>query len=532
MSPTPVLRPGDRPRVTVVGLGPAGPELTTPAASRALASAEARFLRTARHPAAKPWVDSGVRSFDHHYEEGSSFEDTYAHIVEDLVRAANDSGCVVYAVPGSPSVLEATVEMLREDARVEVDTVAGLSFLDLAWDRLRVDPVNAGVRLVNGEVFSVDAAGERGPLLISHTWSNEILSRIKLSVEPETSTVAVLCHHLGLEDEVVLEVAWDDLDREIRADHLTCLYIPELAQPPAYELARAAQVVAHLRSECPWDARQTHESLVRHLLEETYEAIEAIEGLGEPPDLAASELLEEELGDVLCQVFFHATIASEEGLFGLADVARTLADKLIRRHPHVYGQRGTDVSGTTELVTTELVTTDLGTTELGIDVSGTDADGRALASDGALARSQQVLDAEQVLSNWERQKLVEKGRSSLLEGVPAALPALAYAAKLEKKLASVDLGLDAQFEQRGFASHVGALGIAGESDYGDLLLAIARRAAHEGVDPEAALRKAARVFRDRFVAVEALAVEQGRGLVDLDVAERRALWEQVREMGT
>jgi tetrapyrrole methylase family protein/MazG family protein len=319
---------------------------------------------------------------------------------------------------------------------------------------------------------------------VSHTWSDDILSQIKLAVEPDASTRAVLCHHLGLDDEQVIDVAWEDLDRTIHADHLTCLYIPHLAYPPAYELARAAEVVATLRKMCPWDAAQTHQSLVRHLLEETYEAIEAIEELGDPPDIEASELLEEELGDVLCQVLFHATIANEEGLFSLSDIAGTLADKLIRRHPHVYGTNGAETDGP---------------------------------------------GAEVVLANWEQQKLEEKGRTSLIDGVPVALPALAYAAKLEKKMATVSFGLNAQIETQSTGEPLDALELKSEQDYAQALLLLARRAALAGIDPEAALRKAVRQLRDRFVIVEHMAIDGGHSLGELDVAERRALWAAAQE---
>ena len=467
-----------RPLVTVVGLGPAGPELTTPLVTSKLELAKARFLRTARHPAALPWVEAGVRTFDHYYEDSESFDETYARIVEDLVRAAQESGEVVYGVPGSPAILERVVMLLRDDPRVDVVTVAGLSFLDLAWDRLGIDPVNLGVRLVNGEEFALEASVERGPLLVSHTWTNAILSEMKLAIEPSLGMRAVICHHLGLDDEQVIEVQWDDLDRTIRADHLTCVYIPELARPPAYEIARAAQVVKNLRTLCPWDAKQTHQSLVRHLLEETYEAIEAIEELGDPPDIAASELLEEELGDVLCQVLFHATIANEEGLFGLADVAGSLADKLIRRHPHVYAQDDGVSAGASDRV------------------------------------------AEAVLANWEQQKLLEKGRTSLTDGIPRALPALAYVAKLEKKMSTVGFGMADGLEIHAFDEALDAIELESADDYGELMLAIARRAVVAGHDPEAALRHVAKRFREQFVGIEQAVDREGRRIGALEHDDR------------
>ncbi len=192
----------------------------------------------------------------------------------------------------------------------------------------------------------------------------------------------------------------------VEPDHLTSLWVPRLAAPVAAELVALDELVRTLRQRCPWDRRQTHASLGRHLLEESYEVLEAIDGLAAvdadlaraPPGPrwtgreAAVADLEEELGDLLFQVYFHATLAAEEGRFTLADVARGIHDKLVSRHPHVFG----DVTAET---------------------------------------------ADDVAANWEAIKKVEKGRSSVTEGIPAALPSLALAAKLQRKAAAIGMVL-------------------------------------------------------------------------------------------
>ena len=239
-------------------------------------------------------------------------------------------------MPGSPTVAEHTVELLRADDRVEVTVLASVSFLDLAWDRLGVDPVAVGARLVDGHDFAVAAAGATGPLLVGQCDRPSVLSDIKLAVE-EGPTVTVL-QRLGLPDESVTEVAWDDLDRVVEPDHLTSLWIPGLAAPVAAELVAFAEVVRRLRAECPWDREQTHQSLTRHLIEESYEVLDAIDLLGTDED-EGYVALEEELGDLLFQVVFHATLGAEEGRFTLADVARGIHDKLVLRHPHVFAER-------------------------------------------------------------------------------------------------------------------------------------------------------------------------------------------------
>ena len=474
--------------IDVVGLGPAGPELVTMEARRLMADAPALFLRTHRHPAAALHPDAA--SFDHHYEEAATIEDVYTAIVEDLVAAAVESGAAVYAVPGSPSVAETTVALLRRHRLVAEGAVSltihpAVSFLDLAFLRLGVDPVTARVRVVDGETFAVDAAGDRGPLLVAQCWSTAVLSEIKLSVEVAPSTPVTVLHHLGLDDERVWEVEWDELDRDVAPDHLTSLWIPHLADPVAGELVRLDELVHILRERCPWDRRQTHGSLARHLLEESYEVLEAIDAVAavdtgaspvvddgaasDRPDGADTEEravahLEEELGDLLFQVYFHAALAAEAGRFTLADVARGVHDKLVSRHPHVFG-------------------------------------------DATAATPEAVAD------NWETLKLAEKGRTSVTEGIPAALPALALAAKLQRKALAVGMVLPGVADEaarvaegvsrlpsatEGAPDRVGdgeGGGAAGAGPVGELLFSLANLARLLGVDPETALRARAVQFR-------------------------------------
>jgi XTP/dITP diphosphohydrolase len=207
-------------------------------------------------------------------------------------------------------------------------------------------------------------------------------------------------------------------------------------------LQRAVEVMDRLRSPggCPWDAAQTHETLTRYLLEETYEVLEAIEN----GDIA---LLREELGDLLLQVLFHARLAQElpaEQAFSIDDVAGDLVEKLVRRHPHVF------------------------------------AEGRSRPE-----RAGEVVadDAESLNEAWEQQKITEKGRTSAVDGVPLAQPALALAAKLVSRAQRA--GVDPLVPGNGGA----------EDEIGERLLALVREAVAAGVDPEAALRRSARAYR-------------------------------------
>jgi tetrapyrrole methylase family protein / MazG family protein len=440
-----------RPRVVVCGLGPAGADLMTGAARQAVARARAPegggcFLRTRRHPAADAPELAGAPSFDQLYESAPTIDEVYTGIVEALVAAAVARGEVTYVVPGSPAVAEHTVELLRADERVAVEVVPALSFVDLTWVRLGIDPLAEGVRLVDGHRFEEEAAGERGPLLVAQCDTRGVLSAIKLALgdaTPEPPPVTAL-QRLGLPDESVTTLAWDGLDRVVEPDHLTSVYVPRLAAPVAGEVAHFAEVVRRLRADCPWDRQQTHHTLRRHLLEESYEVLEAIDHV----DVEAGtgfDHLEEELGDLLFQVVFHATLAAEEGHFTLADVARGIADKLVGRHPHVFG----DVTAST---------------------------------------------AEEVAANWEQLKKAEKGRASVMDGIPATVPALLYALKVQKKAENAGVDWRALVDGTGRDDPAADMGLR--------LLALVDEARRAGLDPESELRIAAERVRDRFKDIE------------------------------
>jgi len=312
-------------QVTVVGLGPGDVDLLTTGTRELLGTAAVHapggtYLRTTRHPAAQA-AGPGAQSFDHVYDRADSFDEVYAEIVETLIERARESGPVLYAVPGSPSVAERTVELLMADERAHVTLVPALSFVDLAWTTLGVDPLAQPVTIIDGHRFAADIAGLSGPVLVAQCDQAWVLSEIKLSVDdPDNTYTVTILQNLGLPDQKISTVAWNELDRTVEANHLTSLWIPELPATAARAFAQFETMTNRLRIECPWDAEQTHESLRRYLLEETYETIEAIDGV----DVGAGtgyEHLAEELGDLLYQIFFHAVLASEQGQFSVADVA-------------------------------------------------------------------------------------------------------------------------------------------------------------------------------------------------------------------
>ena len=481
-----------RPRIVVVGLGPGGPEYATTATLEAIARIPHRYLRTARHPSSSLVPDA--TTFDAVYEVADTFDDVYVEIRDTLVAAAIAHGEILYAVPGSPLVLERTVRYLRADDRLEVLVLPAVSFLDLAYDRLGVDPIESRIRLIDGHDFATAAAGEGGPLLVSHCHANWVLSDIKLAVEDASGEEpVVILQRLGTPDEVVTHTTWSELDRTVEADHLTSIYIPVLSAPVGHELVRFYEIVRRLRVECPWDRKQTHASLAKYAVEETYELVEAIGQLG--PDGVGDEELEGELGDVLLQVVLHSAIAEQEGRFTLHDVARTISEKMIRRHPHVFS-----------------------------DVS--------------------VDDADEVASNWQEIKKAERlqrgetaAAVSALDRVPGALPSLAYADALSRAAAKVGFDwsepidtLDKVAEELEEVRESFDDDAHLPSEIGDLLFAVVNVARRRKIDPEVALRQASAKFARRFRIVEQLASERGIDMQTCGVAALDVLWNEAKTL--
>jgi tetrapyrrole methylase family protein/MazG family protein len=286
---------------------------------------------------------------------------------------------------------------------------------------------------------------------------------------------------LGLADERVEQVPLVELDRTVDPDHLTSLFVEvdATASGAAAELVRLLLLTKRLRDPggCPWDAEQTHGSLTRYLLEESYEVVEALDGL---PDAAAYAALEDELGDLLYQVVFHAVIAQEAGEFTMADVARGIHDKLVRRHPHVFG----------DVVADETV---------------------------------------DVVRNWEQIKKDEKGTTSIVEGITVGLPSLLYTNKLFRKAASLGLdpgSLDEALDRIDTAVARLRTDPAHdlEADLAQILAAAVVIARAGNTDAESALRGWAAAYRRRFEAMERLASERAVDLAALDQAGVAALW--------
>jgi tetrapyrrole methylase family protein/MazG family protein len=424
------------------------------------------------------------------YDSSPDLETAYDRI-SDVVMSAATSAHVVYAVPGNPAVAERTVELLRERSSrsaVPIDVVPGLSFADLAWARLGVDPRRGDARVVDAR--AIDDAELAGALLIAQCDHPLVLSDVKLALLEHLApdTAVTVLQRLGLPDESVVSVPLAELDHDVEPDHLTSLFVDAGATGAAHEMVRLFQLAKRLRDPggCPWDAEQTHHSLTRYLLEESYEVVEAVEALpidaplgGERASDAVYAALADELGDLLYQVVFHALLAEEADAFTMADVARGVHDKLVRRHPHVFGDVVAD-------------------------------------------------DIPDVMRNWEQIKKEEKGTSSLVDSITPGLPSLLYTNTLFRKAASIGLepgSLAEALDRVDLAvARMRGSGADLEADLAQLLAAAVVVARAGGVDAESALRGWAARYRERFAAMEVLAAARGVDLAASDPGAVAALW--------
>jgi tetrapyrrole methylase family protein / MazG family protein len=398
---------------------------------------------------------------------------------------------VVYAVPGDPTVGEATVPALRQAtaaAGLPFDIVPGISFVEPSLAALGIDALD-GLQLAD----ALDIAGRHHPplspdrpALIAQVYSPQVAAELKLTLMNcyHDDQPVVLLHDVGTSQPSLERVPLHEIDRSPSWGVRSSLFVPARAGRGSLESFQ--ETIAHLRAPdgCPWDREQTHQSLGPHLMEEAYEALQALD----EDDMPA---LREELGDLLLQIVIQVQIASEEGDFLMADVIDGIDAKLLRRHPHVFGE---------------------------VKVSG----------------------VEQVLQNWEALKHEERAENGagkgLLDGVPLSLPALAQATEVQRRVARVGFDWpDLEGVQAKVAEELNEV-LEAETDesraaeMGDVLFAVVNYARWLGIDPEAGLRKATQRFRQRFAEMEATARRSGRKLEGLSAGELDRLWEAAKDL--
>lgn len=489
--------------ITVVGLGSGNPDRLTLGIMNTLQRAAKVYVRTLSHPVVATLQELGVtmESFDPVYERYDTFPEVYDHIASALIQAAlAERGDIeiVYAVPGHPMVAEATVKLLRErcpEQDIKLNVLGGESFLDEAFVRLGFDPIE-GFQLLDAADLRSSLIQPQLHTLIGQVYDMFTASEVKLAlmeVYPDEYEV-IVGHALGVEgDESIVRIPLYELDRIEGYGNLSLIYVPRSDddQLRHRSFARLHEIVGILRSPegCPWDREQTHESIRKNLIEETYEVLETI-------DEDDPEHMQEELGDLLLQILLHSQMEEELGTFTVYDVIQGLNDKLIFRHPHVFGKNSAE-------------------------------------------------DAETALQHWEQMKAEEKRRKGLdpeeasaLDGVPRDLPALMKAYKLQKKAAKVGFDWDdingvfekIEEELRELREAVAEGKALDEQalELGDLLFAVSNAARFIKADPEEALSRTNRKFVTRFRYIEEQLRAQGKTVHDSSLEEMEALWQSAK----
>ncbi|MGG6432999.1 nucleoside triphosphate pyrophosphohydrolase [Anoxybacillus sp. D401a] len=479
--------------ITIVGLGAGDIDQLSLGVYRTLKQAERLFLRTKDHPAVAQLEAEGIyaQSFDDIYEKYDQFEQVYEHIVAYLCEEAK-KGDIVYAVPGHPLVAERTVKLLLEKRdHISVRIEGGQSFLDALFNAVGLDPIE-GFQFIDATSFQPDEIQLRNHIIFCQVYDSFIASDVKLALLeklPHDYPVFIV-YAAGSKQERIEKVPLYELDRGMTVNNLTSVYVPKVETDELlyHDFITLRRVIATLRGPngCPWDRKQTHESLKKYLLEEAYELLDAI-------DQQDDENMVEELGDVLLQVMLHAQIGEDEGMFSIDDVIRTVTEKMIRRHPHVFG-----------------------------DVH--------------------VEHAEEVVRNWQAIKQKEKARESLslLDDVAKALPGTLRAYEYQKKAAEV--GFDwlevesmwhkVEEEMNEVKQEANCMDEQKlKMEFGDLFFAFINVCRYYKVNPEEALAMANEKFYRRFQYIEQKVKQSRKDWSSYSLEQLDEIWEEAKREG-
>ncbi|KGR87935.1 nucleoside triphosphate pyrophosphohydrolase [Lysinibacillus odysseyi] len=479
-------------QLTVIGLGAADFDQLQMGVYKQLKQAKQLYVRTEDHPVLCDLKEEGVAfsSLDYIYEKHDTFAPVYEEIASVLIEAAKREP-VMYAVPGHPLVAEQTVQHLIEAERngeVLLKIEGGQSFLDPIFGALKIDPIE-GFQLLDGTSMSVYDINMRQHILIAQVYDAFSASEVKLTLMekyrddyPVTIVTAA-----GSSKEKLLTVPLYELDHVAELNNLTTVYVPPVAsdEEALRDWTTFRKIIATLRGPngCPWDQKQTHESLKKYLLEEAHEFLAAV-------DAEDDYAMIEELGDVLLQVFLHAQIGEDNGYFNLEEVLASISEKMIRRHPHVFG-----------------------------DVA--------------------VEDAEQVVANWEEIKRAEKGeqKEPLLDGEYRADSSLQTAYNYQKKAAKV--GFDwpnveeawdkLMEEMKEFQVEI-EKGDARQrmDEFGDVLFTLVNVARYYKISPEEAMLHANEKFARRFRYIENEVKKNGKEFTSFTLEELDAFWNEAK----
>ena len=478
-------------KIEVIGLGAGDINQLSLGIYKKLTNTETTiFTRTIDHPVIDSLQTEGVRfeSFDAMYEEEEQFGTVYDRITEALLKYATEaSETLIYTVPGHPMLAEKTVQLLLLQQEVEVTVVGGQSYLDDLFTSLKIDPIE-GFQFIDGTLFNRSTLDYSHHLIFCQVYDRFIASNVKLALLedlPADYKVTII-EAAGSEQERITMIPLEELDHSMEISNLTSVYVPPA--PPTvlnHTFSRLREVMATLRGPggCPWDQKQTHESLREYTIEEVYELIDAI-------DAEDDDNIIEELGDILMHVMLHSQIGEDAGYFTIEDVIRSITDKMIFRHPHVFSNTKVD-------------------------------------------------SVDDVNKNWEELKKQEKGdeRKSVLDGIPKHLPSLAKAFKIQKKAAKVGFNwenvtdiwekLDEEVKEVQEAIQMKSMSEI-EDEFGDVLFVLANLTRYYKINPEIALNKANQKFISRFTFIEEQFEKKRADINKATLEEMDAYWNEAK----
>lgn len=482
-------------RIKVIGLGAGDINQLPLGVYRSLMDNNKQvYLRTKDHPVVTSLEAEGAAFIylDSIYEKHDQFLAVYQEIVQILIDASKKEE-VIYAVPGHPLVAEKTVQLLiekSEEGIISLEIGGGQSFLDNIFQAIKIDPIE-GFQLLDGTALSVTEIQFQNHLIIGQVYDVFSASEVKLTLMEKLpyNYPVMIVTAAGSKDELIKKIELHELDREVSLNNLTSVYVPPVKDESLLykDFSYLRNIIAELRGPdgCPWDKKQTHESLRKYLVEECYELIEAINN----QDI---DHMVEELGDVLLQIMLHSQIGEDSGYFSVDDVVEGITEKMIRRHPHVFGEEKAE-------------------------------------------------SVEDVMKHWQKAKSLEKQKeaTSLLDEVNSASPNLIRAFELQKKAAKV--GFDwtdvqdawnkvieeieefkEEVEKRSASEKL-------EKELGDILFSIVNIARFYKIDPELAIHQTNQKFIRRFQYIEQSVSESGKKIEEVHLHQLDALWNEAKQ---
>ncbi|NEZ47683.1 nucleoside triphosphate pyrophosphohydrolase [Clostridium niameyense] len=479
--------------IKIVGLGPGSQDSITLGAIENIKKSQKVYLRTEKHPTVDYLKEIGIKydTFDNEYEKGENFDEVYENIAKALIKNSKEYENIVYAVPGHPLVAEKSVSILInlcKGENIEFKVIPAVSFVDALMEGLTIDPVE-GLKIIDSFDIESKTLDKRIGTIVTQVYDKFIASEVKLKLMEyyKDDTDIYFVRGAGIEGiEEIKKIPLYDLDRQENIDHLTSIYIPKDLKNN-YDFIDLLDIIEKLRSKdgCPWDKEQDHFSIKKCLIEECYEVLEAI-------DENDIDMLIEELGDVLLQIVFHSQIGSEEGFFTIQDVISSICNKMINRHPHVFGD--------------------------------------------IIAEN-----SKEVIENWDKIKKREQGIENYtdeLKHVPKNLPSLMRAYKVQKKAAKVGFDWDniedamnkiveEYYEIKDVYKGEKEAKILEE--IGDLIFSVVNVARFLDIDPENALNYTIDKFINRFEYIESTALSMGLDLNEMSLEEMDTLWEKAKQ---